>query len=290
MCYPVRYIGVNEEREFLKFWEMYLEIVPQISESGYNLLTIASFTELLDVQQEEFIKAATKLVWSTEYNEKPKYRLKGLIEILWIIIQTCVEKTEEGLFLTPKLNRVKEKIENNCELQLYGYTLSDGEVNRRFEKDKLRELQKSITYSKNDIIYPKAWVNIDLTNEILKRFIESNNFEEETIKYPSIDDDICENDTYQGIYNILKEEGLEITIEDILRIINILTFTPEQIYDYKFIEVYNNHQHLGDDEVGEILLDWIRNQQTREIYEEIEFESGDENFDEENVINTPPNP
>ncbi|GES92212.1 hypothetical protein GLOIN_2v1791382 [Rhizophagus clarus] len=134
MCYPVRYIGVNEEREFLKFWEMYLEIVPQISESGYNLLTIASFTELLDVQQEEFIKAATKLVWSTEYNEKPKYRLKGLIEILWIIIQTCVEKTEEGLFLTPKLNRVKEKIENNCELQLYGYTLSDGEVNRRFEK------------------------------------------------------------------------------------------------------------------------------------------------------------
>ncbi|GES74524.1 hypothetical protein GLOIN_2v1791382 [Rhizophagus clarus] len=261
MCYPVRYIGVNEEREFLKFWEMYLEI-------------------------EEFIKAATKLIWSTEYSERPKYRLKGLIEILWIIIQTCVEEMEEGLFLMPKLNKVKEKIENNCELQLYGYTLSDGEVNRRFEKfwtwlqrettafrilndiktldifkeilyledqihlgenrDKLRELQKSITYSKNDIIYPKAWVNIDLTNEILKRFIESNNFEEGTIEYPSIDDDICENDTYQGIYNILKEEGLEITIENILRIINILKFTPEQIYNYKFIEVYKNDQHLRD--------------------------------------------
>ncbi|GES87986.1 hypothetical protein GLOIN_2v1791382 [Rhizophagus clarus] len=74
ICYPVRYIGVNEEREFLKFWEMYLEIVSQIKE------------------------------------------------------------TEEGLFLTPKLSKVKEKIENNCELQLYGYTLSEGEVNRRFGK------------------------------------------------------------------------------------------------------------------------------------------------------------
>ncbi|GBB84978.1 hypothetical protein RclHR1_11570007 [Rhizophagus clarus] len=206
--YPVRYIGVNEEREFLKFWEMYLEIVSQISESGYNLLIIASFTKLLDVRQEEFIKATTKLVWSTEYNGKPKYRLKGLIEILWIIIKTCVDETEE----------------------------------------------------------------------------------EGTNEYPSIDDDICENDTYQGIYDILKEEGLEITIEDILRIINILKFTPEQIYDYKFIEIYNNHQHLEDNEIREILLDWIKNQQTREIYEEAAFKSDDENFDEENVINTPPNP
>ncbi|GES81742.1 hypothetical protein GLOIN_2v1791382 [Rhizophagus clarus] len=73
-------------------------IVPQIKESGYNLLTIASFTELLDIQQEEFIKAATKLVWSTEYNDRPRYHLKGLIEILWIIIKMCVEETEEGLF------------------------------------------------------------------------------------------------------------------------------------------------------------------------------------------------
>ncbi|GBC09220.1 hypothetical protein RclHR1_00870011 [Rhizophagus clarus] len=157
-------------------------------------------------------------------------------------------------------------------------------------RSKLRELQKSITYRKNDVIYPEAWINIDLTNEIIKKFIESNNFKEETIEYPSIDDDIHEDDTYQGIYNILREEGLEITIEDVLRIINILKFTPEQIYDHKFIEVYNNHQHLGDGEVGEILLDWIRNQQTREIYEEIAFESGDKNFDEKNNINTPPNP
>ncbi|GBC07380.1 hypothetical protein RclHR1_07420004 [Rhizophagus clarus] len=138
-------------------------------------------------------------------------------------------------------------MENNGELQLYSYTLSNGKVNRRFEKfwtwlqrettafripnnikmlnifkeilyledqvylkenrGKLRELQKLITYSKNDIMYPKAWINIDLTNEIIKKFIESNNFEEEIIEYSSLDDDIHKNDIYQEIYNILKEGG-----------------------------------------------------------------------------------
>src|SRR3984957_14644197 len=81
ICYPIRYIGGEEEREFLKFWKIYLEIVSQINKKGYNLLTIASFTELIDIQQEEFTKAATKLIWSTKYNEKPKYRIKGLIDI-----------------------------------------------------------------------------------------------------------------------------------------------------------------------------------------------------------------
>src|SRR5580704_9084091 len=89
ICYPIKYIGVEEEREFLKLWEIYSEIVPQINKEGYNLLTIASFTELIDTQQEEFTKAATELIWSTKYNEKLKYRIKGLIEILWI----------KGLFL-----------------------------------------------------------------------------------------------------------------------------------------------------------------------------------------------
>ena len=219
-------------------------------------------------------------------------------------------------------------MDNNCELLLYGYTISDEEVNRKFEKfwtwiqqettafkiyneikaleifkellhledrinfeenrDKLRELQKTITYNRNDYNYPKAWINEDLTNEIIKRFIESNNFEEEMIEPPIIED-IFENDTYQEVYNSLKDKGLEITIEDILRIIKILKFTPEEIYEQKFIELYNNHQHLRDNEIGEILLEWIRNRQIEEIYEEILSESGDEII-EENVINTPPIP
>src|SRR3984957_606766 len=326
ICYPVRYIGVEEERKFLKFWEIYLEIVPQINKERYNLLTIVSFTDLINTQQEEFIEAATKLIWSTEYNERPNYRIKGLIEILWTIVRICIEETDEGLFLQPDLNRVKEEVENNCELLLYGYTISDGEVHIKFGKfwrwirqettafriynemetleifkellyledrvnleenrDKFRELQKTITYNRNDYNYPKAWINEDLTNEIIKRFIESNNFEEEMIEPPIIED-IFENDTYQEVYNSLKDKGLEIMIEDILRIIKILKFTPEEIYEQKFIEVYNNHQHLGDNEIGEILVEWIRNRQIEEIYEEILSESGDE-ITEENIINTPP--
>ena len=130
-------------------------------------------------------------------------------------MRICIEETDEGLFLQPKLNRVKEEVENNCELLLYGYTIFDNEVHRKFEKfwkwirqettafriynemetleifkellyledginfeenrEKLRELQRAITYNKNDYNYPKAWINEDLTNEIMKIFIESNN-------------------------------------------------------------------------------------------------------------------
>ena len=159
-------------------------------------------------------------------------------------------------------------------------------VNFEENRDKVRKLQKTITYNRNDYNYLKAWINEDLTNEIIKRFIESNNFEEGTIEPPIIED-IFENNTYQEVYNSLKDKGLEIMIEDILRIIKILKFTPEEIYEQKFIEVYNDHQHLKDDEIGEVLVEWIRNRQIEEIYEEILSESGDEII-EENVINTPP--
>src|SRR3984957_12721079 len=326
ICYPIRYIGIEEEREFLKFWKIYLELVPQISKEGYNLLTIVSFTKLINTQQEEFIEAATKLIWSAEYNKKLKYRIRGLIEILWIIVRICIEETDEGLFLQPDLNRVKEEVENNCELLLHGYTISDNEVHTKFEKfwkwirqettafriynemetleifkellyledrvnfegnrDKFRELQKAITYNRNDYNYPKAWINEDLTDEIIKVFIESNNFEEETIEPPTVED-IFENDTYQEIFDSLKEKELEVTIEDILRIIKILKFTPEEIYEREFIRVYNSCQHLKDGEISDILIEWLRNRQTEEIYEEILSESGDE-IVEENVINTPP--
>ena len=49
-------------------------------------------------------------------------------------MRICIEETDEGLFLRPELSRVKEEVDNNCELLLYGYTISDGEVNRKFEK------------------------------------------------------------------------------------------------------------------------------------------------------------
>jgi hypothetical protein len=113
---------------------MFCEIVPQIIKHGYNLIMIASFTEIVDSYQEEFIKAATKLVWSTQYKKKPKYQINGLIKILWITVRTCIKYTDEGLLIFPNLEKVKENIEKDCELQTYGYVIPDKEVNERFEK------------------------------------------------------------------------------------------------------------------------------------------------------------
>src|SRR5436305_4516354 len=171
---------------------------------------------------------------------------------------------------------------------LYLEDLIDQEGNRKY----VRELQKSITYNKNDFKYPKAWINEDLTDQIINKFIESKSFQEELVLIePVIEDpEIHEDDVYQEILKLMKERELDVTLEDIIRILNILRFTPDQIYDPKFIEVYNNHQHLSNGELEEILVDWIKGQQKEEIYEEILSESGDVNTteDEEILINTPP--
>ena len=125
---------MNEEKEFLRFWDVYCEIVPQIIVHGYNMVTIVSYTEIIDSHQEDFIKAVTRLIWSTQYKELPKYRVKGLIKILWIIIKTCIEEQDGGLYFISKKTQVKEKVDNDCELQTYGYALTDQEVNERFKR------------------------------------------------------------------------------------------------------------------------------------------------------------
>jgi hypothetical protein len=135
-------------------------------------------------------------------------------------------------------------------------------------------------------------MNKDLTDKIINKFIESKSFQEEMVLIEPIieDPEIHEDDVYKEILLAMREKGLEVTLEDIIKIINILKFTPEQIYDIRFIEVYNNHQHLKDEELEEILEDWIKGQQNEEIYDEILSESGDENMteDEEIIVNTPP--
>jgi len=134
ICYPIRWIGVNEEKEFLKFWDIYCEIVPQILVHGYNIVTIVSYMEIIETYQENFIDAAKRMIWSTQYKEIPEYRVKGLIKVLWIIIRTCIENNDEGLYFHPRFEQVKENVNNDCELQTYGYALNDQEVNERFKR------------------------------------------------------------------------------------------------------------------------------------------------------------
>ncbi|RIA80987.1 hypothetical protein C1645_865815 [Glomus cerebriforme] len=138
--------------------------------------------------------------------------------------------------------------------------------------------------------YFKAWNNEKLTRRIIEKFKESNYFQKEEIEEPEIKElYIQENEEYQDILEMLRERELDITLEDIIRIIRVLGMSTEQIYNSKFIEVYNSQQHLEDDELGEILLEWIKRRQEEEIYEEIK--SDDNSYtveeDEENVIKTP---
>ena len=142
--------------------------------------------------------------------------------------------------------QVKEQIEFNCDLQLYGYELEDQDVHDRFErfweqfkeivnirgvtnytkmmydfkyllyledtiieyKEDVRNVQRDINYRIENEQYPKPWINEDLTNLIIQKFIESEGFKrkhqnEELVEEDNLYEDEIENEQYQGIIDKL---------------------------------------------------------------------------------------
>jgi hypothetical protein len=320
-CYPVTIIRVDIIEEFLKFWEILCEIETQIHEDGYTSKTIISFGEIMDNDKDEFTKAATNFIWSINYKRKPHYRMDGLIYIIWEIKQNCYGYDKEGrIHYVNNKTQLYETLQEICELQEYGYIIGDEELDRRFtefwnwiilettaydmfdqiktlkifrdilyleekikvNRNKIRELQRNIKFNKNETYYAQPWKNDYLTNAIETQILKTNGFKGEIVmENPNLRE---ENDEYNIMMEILRERGIHIENEDLMRIIFVLRYEPVQIYMRGFMETYVENKEENDEELKLILEKWINENQIEESHDEYSTD------DEENVIKTPPNP
>ena len=75
-------------------------------------------------------------------------------------------------------------------------------------KEDVRNVQRDINYRIENEQYPKPWINEDLTNLIIQKFIESEGFKrkhqnEELVEEDNLYEDEIENEQYQGIIDKL---------------------------------------------------------------------------------------
>ncbi|CAB4443554.1 unnamed protein product [Rhizophagus irregularis] len=320
-CYPIAIIQEDIIKEFLKFWEVLCGIETQIYEDSYTSKTIISFGEIIESNKDDITREATNLIWSISYKGKPHYKLDGLIYIIWEIKQNCYNYNEEGsIYFVNNKAQLYETLQEICELQNYGYIIGDGELNHRFaefwnwiilettayelfdqietlkifrdilylgekirvNRNKIRELQKSIKFHKEDTYYHQPWKSDYLTNAIETQLLTTNGFKGEImIENPNLKE---ENDEYNTIIEILQERGIQIEKDDLMRIIFTLGYNPAQIYLKGFIETYIENEEESDDVLKTILNRWVSEHQIIESHDEF---SSDE---DENVIKTPSNP
>ncbi|PKY61430.1 hypothetical protein RhiirA4_486389, partial [Rhizophagus irregularis] len=152
----------------------------------------------------------------------------------------------------------------------------------RVNRNKIRELQKSIKFHKEETYYPQPWKNDYLTDAIETQLLVTNGFKGEiVIENPNLKE---ENNEYNTIIEILQEREIQIEKEDLMRIIFTLGYNPAQIYLEGFIETYIENEKESDDVLKTILDRWISKHQIEESHDEY---SADE---DENVIKTPSNP
>ncbi|EXX70440.1 hypothetical protein RirG_087430 [Rhizophagus irregularis DAOM 197198w] len=271
--------------------------------------------------KDKITREATNLIWSISYRGKPHYKLEGLIYIIWEIKQNCYNYNEEGsIYFVDNKAQLYETLQEICELQKYGYIIDDRELNHRFtefwnwitlettaydlfnqvetlrifrdilylgekirvNRNKIRELQKSIKFHKKDTYYHQPWKSDYLTNAIETQLLTTNGFKGEiVIENPNLKE---ENDEYNIIIEILQERGIQIEKEDLMRIIFTLGYNPAQIYLKGFIETYIENEGESNDVLKTILDRWISEHQIEESHDEF---SSDE---DENVIKTSLNP
>ncbi|POG66801.1 hypothetical protein GLOIN_2v1801707 [Rhizophagus irregularis DAOM 181602=DAOM 197198] len=270
----------------------------------------------LEPTEEDFEKEIRLERDLRKYERKIRRDYETLMDIKESIIKRIINIKTELKTKKKYQNNLKEI----CELQKYGYIIDDRELNHRFtefwnwitlettaydlfnqvetlrifrdilylgekirvNRNKIRELQKSIKFHKKDTYYHQPWKSDYLTNAIETQLLTTNGFKGEiVIENPNLKE---ENDEYNIIIEILQERGIQIEKEDLMRIIFTLGYNPAQIYLKGFIETYIENEGESNDVLKTILDRWISEHQIEESHDEF---SSDE---DENVIKTSLNP
>ncbi|CAB4407487.1 unnamed protein product [Rhizophagus irregularis] len=217
-CYPSHHLPPYMNKTFLIFWDIVTELIPQIVDTKYTNRSIMAFIEMYDTDKETKLKKMKSFIWSCTYRERPQYKFEGIVEIIDLILETCLKEQGEKLFFEHELTLVKEKLK-------FGYTIKNEDLQERFQKFwtwfklkttakkipnvnktlekfknliyleeliveeenriKIKEFQTTITYQRDDWNYPKPWKNEDLTDEIIEKFVKERGFNPKRVT-PSI--------------------------------------------------------------------------------------------------------
>jgi hypothetical protein len=87
--------------------------------------------ELNEKQKDEILR---KIVWSLNYNERPKFTFKGIIQVIEIVFIKCVRLRTDGSIFFRDREIIKTKLLGNSELVRYGYILDEKEKEERLQR------------------------------------------------------------------------------------------------------------------------------------------------------------
>ncbi|PKY32913.1 hypothetical protein RhiirB3_451444 [Rhizophagus irregularis] len=103
----------KELKEFLEFWKILKELIPQVGTFTWN--TIINFSNLIPNEDEATVKvkkrrkAINVIIYSIRYDEKPEYTYKGIETIIEIIMENWLRVDDEGKIMV-SVDKIKEEI------------------------------------------------------------------------------------------------------------------------------------------------------------------------------------
>jgi hypothetical protein len=185
------------------------------------------------------------------FEEKPKFTLEGIVIVIKTIMNECIKKKDSRITFEDE-QVVKNKILGNTILKEYGYEIDNRDLEIRFQefwkwlnertvprktipnikklfrellyleaeiasdenRRKVQEFQNSITFeARPGSRYNRPWLNEKLTDDMIKRFIESRGFKdiEEITKLYEGDKKLIEaRAKLEKAIKVVKEKLLEV--------------------------------------------------------------------------------
>jgi hypothetical protein len=156
--------------KFKEFWRIIDKIITEgLEVNGYNWVTIKKFNDLIftnETDEEQRDKILRKIVWSLTYNGRPKFTLKGIMQVMDTVMKKCVRLKEDGSIIFRDREIIKTKLLGNSELVRYGYILDEKEKEERFQR--FWEWYRNITKEDNGSILKQVRSNtIDIFIELI---------------------------------------------------------------------------------------------------------------------------
>jgi hypothetical protein len=173
------YYSKNQvSEEFKEFWKIINKIIAEgLEVDGYNWMTIKGFNDWIfvnETNEEQKNKILRRIVWSLTYNGRPKFTLKGIMQVMDTVMRKCVRLKVDGSIIFRDREIVKTRLLENSELVRYGYILDEKEKEERLQR--FWEWYWNTTREDNESVLKQVGTNTE------KIFIELIHLEEEIDK------------------------------------------------------------------------------------------------------------
>jgi hypothetical protein len=120
----------------------------------------------METDEEQRDKILRKIVWSLTYNRRPKFTLKGIMQVIDTVMKKCVRLKEDKSIIFRDREIMKTRLLGNSELVRFGYILDEKEKEERFQR--FWEWYENITKEDNGSILKQVRSNtIDIFIELI---------------------------------------------------------------------------------------------------------------------------